>query len=76
MESWKGETDIFIRPGYRFQVVDALLTNFHLPKSTLFILVCAYAGIETMHNAYQHAIDKNYRFYSLGDACLIKKANI
>ena len=76
IESFKGETSIFISPGYKIKSSDFLLTNFHLPKSTLFILVCAYAGIETMHKAYQHAIDKNYRFYSLGDACLIKKVNI
>ena len=54
---------------------DYLLTNFHLPKSTLFILVCSYAGIKIMHNAYVHAISNEYRFYSLGDACLIKKNN-
>ena len=76
IESFKGETSIFISPGYKIKSSDFLLTNFHLPKSTLFILVCAYAGMETMHKAYQHAIDKNYRFYSLGDACLIKKVNI
>ena len=76
ISSFKGETSIFISPGKKIKSTDFLLTNFHLPKSTLFILVCAYAGIETMHKAYQHAIDKNYRFYSLGDACLIKKANI
>ena len=76
ISSFKGETSIFIYPGKKVKSTDFLLTNFHLPKSTLFILVCAYAGIETMHKAYQHAIDKNYRFYSLGDACLIKKTNI
>ena len=76
ISSFKGETSIFISPGKKIKSTDFLLTNFHLPKSTLFILVCAYAGIETMHKAYQHAIDKNYRFYSLGDACLIKKTNI
>jgi len=73
---FKGETSIFISPGNKIKSSDFLLTNFHLPRSTLFILVCAYAGIKTMHKAYQHAINKNYRFYSLGDACLIKKANI
>ena len=76
IDSFKGETSIFISPGNKNKSSDFLLTNLHLPKSTLFILVWAYAGIETMHKAYQHAIDKNYRFYSLGDACLIKKANI
>ena len=76
IRSFKGETSIFISPGDKIKSSDFLLTNFHLPKSTLFILVCAYAGIKTMHKAYQYAISKNYRFYSLGDACLIKKANI
>lgn len=76
IKPFKGETSIFISPGNKIKSSDFLLTNFHLPKSTLFILVCAYAGIKTMHKAYQHAISKNYRFYSLGDACLIKKANI
>tara|TARA_Y100001970_G_scaffold55335_1_gene70109 strand:+ start:12687 stop:13721 length:1035 start_codon:yes stop_codon:yes gene_type:complete len=76
VNSFKGDTSIFISPGYKIKSTDYLLTNFHLPKSTLFILVCAYAGIKTMHKAYQHAIDKKYRFYSLGDACLIKKTHI
>ena len=69
----KGNTDIFIKPGYKIKSIDYLLTNFHLPKSTLFILVCALAGIKNMQNAYKYAIKNNYRFYSLGDACLIKK---
>jgi len=68
-----GETAIFITPGYRFRAVDALLTNFHLPKSTLFMLVCALAGVETMRAAYAHAIENNYRFYSYGDACFLEK---
>jgi S-adenosylmethionine:tRNA ribosyltransferase-isomerase len=68
-----GETDIFITPGYRFKAVDMLMTNFHLPRSTLFMLVCAFAGIETMKAAYAHAIDKRYRFYSYGDACLLER---
>jgi len=72
----KGNTDIFIKPGYKIKSIDYLLTNFHLPKSTLFILVCALAGIENMQNAYKYAIKNNYRFYSLGDACLIKKQKI
>ena len=67
------ETSIFITPGYRFRFADMLFTNFHLPKSTLFMLVCAFAGIERMKNAYQHAIDHHYRFFSYGDACLIEK---
>ena len=73
INSYKGETSIFISPGYKIKSTDYLLTNFHLPKSTLFILVCAYAETKTMHQAYKHAINQNYRFYSLGDACLIKK---
>jgi len=66
-----GETDIFITPGYRFKVVDRLLTNFHLPKSTLFMLVSAVAGLETMQTAYRHAIETGYRFYSYGDCSLL-----
>ena len=69
----KGNADIFIKPGYKIKSIDYLLTNFHLPKSTLFILVCALAGIKNMQNAYKYAIKNNYGFYSLGDACLIKK---
>ena len=67
------ETDIFITPGYRFKAVDMLLTNFHLPRSTLFMLVCALAGFEEMQHAYQHAIENEYRFYSYGDACLLER---
>ncbi len=66
-----GETDIFIRPGYRFRTTDALITNFHLPKSTLMMLVSAFAGIEAMRAAYTHAIENGYRFYSYGDASLL-----
>ena len=69
------ETSIFITPGYRFRAVDGLMTNFHLPKSTLFMLVCAFAGYETMHAAYAHAIATGYRFYSYGDASLLWRAN-
>jgi S-adenosylmethionine:tRNA ribosyltransferase-isomerase len=65
------DTDIFITPGYRFRAVDILLTNFHLPRSTLFMLVCAFAGTEVMKAAYAEAIRENYRFYSYGDACLL-----
>jgi len=65
------ETSIFITPGYRFRAVDILLTNFHLPRSTLFMLVSAFAGLETMKQAYAHAIASGYRFYSYGDACLL-----
>jgi len=73
LKPFNGDTDIFITPGYRFQVVDRLLTNFHLPKSTLFMLVCAFAGTTRMHQAYAHAINHGYRFYSYGDACLLDK---
>ena len=71
LRGWRGETDIFITPGYRFRAIDGLLTNFHLPRSTLFMLVCALMGTETMRAAYAHAIDKGYRFYSYGDASLL-----
>ncbi len=67
------ETSIFITPGYRFKAIDALFTNFHTPKSTLFMLVSALAGLDTMQNAYKHAIEERYRFFSYGDACLIEK---
>jgi S-adenosylmethionine:tRNA ribosyltransferase-isomerase len=66
-----GETDIFITPGYRFRAVDLMLTNFHLPRSTLFMLVAAFSGLDTMKRAYAHAIASGYRFYSYGDACLL-----
>jgi S-adenosylmethionine:tRNA ribosyltransferase-isomerase len=66
-----GETDIFITPGYRFRAVDMLLTNFHLPRSTLFMLVAAFSGLATMRAAYAEAIARGYRFYSYGDACLL-----
>jgi S-adenosylmethionine:tRNA ribosyltransferase-isomerase len=69
-----GETDIFITPGFEFQVVDVLLTNFHLPRSTLFMLVCAFSGLEAMHAAYAHAVARGYRFYSYGDASLLFRA--
>jgi len=69
--SFAGETDIFITPGYRFRVVDALLTNFHLPRSTLFMLISAFAGLDSMQAAYAHAKEAGYRFYSYGDACLL-----
>ena len=69
-----GDTSLFIVPGYRFRAVDVLLTNFHLPRSTLFMLVCAFAGTSTMRRAYAHAIKAGYRFYSYGDACLLERA--
>lgn len=70
---FSGETDLFILPGYRFKTVDRLLTNFHLPKSTLFMLVCAFSGTDRMKAAYRHAVDAGYRFYSYGDACLLEQ---
>ncbi len=70
---WAGETALFITPGFRFRVCDLLLTNFHLPRSTLFMLVCAFAGTARMQGAYRHAIETGYRFYSYGDACLLHR---
>jgi len=72
---FQDETSIFITPGYRFRCVDILLTNFHLPRSTLFMLVSAFSGLETMKRAYAHAIADGYRFYSYGDACLMFRAS-
>lgn len=72
VQPFRGDTSLFILPGYRFRAVDLLLTNFHLPRSTLFMLVCAFAGAEPMHAAYAHAIAAGYRFYSYGDACLLE----
>jgi S-adenosylmethionine:tRNA ribosyltransferase-isomerase len=69
-----GETNIFILPGYRFKVADLLFTNFHLPHSTLLMLVSAFAGMERIRAAYAHAIAEKYRFYSYGDACLLERA--
>ncbi|HET9716521.1 MAG TPA: tRNA preQ1(34) S-adenosylmethionine ribosyltransferase-isomerase QueA [Pseudolabrys sp.] len=71
INAFSGETAIFVTPGYRFRAVDMLLTNFHLPRSTLFMLVAAFSGLETMKRAYAHAIETGYRFYSYGDACLL-----
>jgi S-adenosylmethionine:tRNA ribosyltransferase-isomerase len=71
---FEGETAIFITPGYRFRAVDILLTNFHLPRSTLFMLVAAFSGLDAMKHAYAHAIAAGYRFYSYGDACLLFRA--
>lgn len=76
LSSWSGDTDIFIYPGFKFGVIDRLLTNFHLPKSTLLMLVSAFSGKAAIEHAYQHAIEKQYRFFSYGDAMLLdKKAN-
>ena len=71
---FRGETRLFILPGFQFQVADMLMTNFHLPRSTLFMLVCAFAGAEPMKRAYAHAIAAGYRFYSYGDASLLERA--
>ena len=71
--AWTGETDIFIVPGYRFRAVYLLLTNFHLPRSTLFMLVAALAGLDRVQAAYRHAVARHYRFFSYGDACLIER---
>lgn len=70
-----GETALFITPGYRFRVVDRLITNFHLPKSTLLMLVSAFGGLDPIRAAYRHAIANGYRFFSYGDAMLIEKQN-
>lgn len=70
-----GETALFITPGYRFKVADLMFTNFHLPRSTLFMLVAAFAGLERMRRAYAHAVARGYRFYSYGDACLLHRGS-
>jgi S-adenosylmethionine:tRNA ribosyltransferase-isomerase len=72
---FSGETALFITPGYRFRAVDAMLTNFHLPRSTLFMLVCAICGLDVMRRGYAHAIETGYHFYSYGDACLLFRPN-
>jgi S-adenosylmethionine:tRNA ribosyltransferase-isomerase len=74
VSAYRGRTDIFITPGYRFRAVDLMMTNFHLPRSTLFMLVSAFAGLERMQAAYEHAKKTGYRFYSYGDACLLEPA--
>ena len=73
LKAGSAETRIFITPGYRFKVVDVLLTNFHLPRSTLLMLVCAFGGMDKMLDAYRHAVEQEYRFFSYGDAMLIEK---
>lgn len=75
IKTGNGDTNIFITPGYQFKVVERLLTNFHLPKSTLMMLVSAFAGINNIKHAYQHAIEEKYRFFSYGDAMLIERAD-
>jgi S-adenosylmethionine:tRNA ribosyltransferase-isomerase len=74
LSPFSGTTSLFITPGYRFRVVDRLLTNFHLPRSTLFMLVASFSGLDPMKRAYSHAVEKHYRFYSYGDACLLSPA--
>jgi S-adenosylmethionine:tRNA ribosyltransferase-isomerase len=71
IQPFEGDTAIFITPGYRFKAVDGLMTNFHLPRSTLFMLVSALMGLDTMKKAYGHAIEQGYRFYSYGDSSLL-----
>ncbi len=73
IEVYDGETDLFITPGFEFQVVDALMTNFHLPRSTLLMLVCAFSGFERVMNAYRIAVENNYRFFSYGDAMWLER---
>jgi S-adenosylmethionine:tRNA ribosyltransferase-isomerase len=75
LHAFSGETAIFIAPGYRFKAIDLMLTNFHLPRSTLFMLVSAFSGLDTMQRAYVYAIQTGYRFYSYGDACLLYPEN-
>src|ERR1700678_1651820 len=76
LRAFSGHTDIFITPGYKFRCVDALMTNFHLPRSTLFMLVAAFSGLKTMRAAYARAVETGYRFYSYGDACLLLRGSI
>jgi S-adenosylmethionine:tRNA ribosyltransferase-isomerase len=71
VRAWSGDTDLFIKPGHVFRAVDGLMTNFHLPRSTLFMLVCALMGTERMRGVYAHAMDRGYRFYSYGDSSLL-----
>ena len=75
LSEYKGDTDIFIYPGYKFKVIDALITNFHLPQSTLLMLVSAFGGYDPIMAAYKHAVNSNYRFFSYGDAMFIEKQN-
>jgi S-adenosylmethionine:tRNA ribosyltransferase-isomerase len=74
LEPMDKDTDIFIYPGYKFRVVDAMITNFHLPESTLLMLLCAFAGKEHVMRAYAHAVEKQYRFFSYGDAMFVSIA--
>jgi S-adenosylmethionine:tRNA-ribosyltransferase-isomerase (queuine synthetase) len=74
-QPFAGETDIFIYPGFQFRIVDAMITNFHLPKSSLIILVSAFIGREEVLKAYQHAVNQHYQFYSYGDAMFLERSN-
>ena len=76
VHAFAGETDLFITPGYQFRAIDRMLTNFHLPRSTLFMLVAAFAGLDRMQAAYAHAIAEGYRFFSYGDACLLEPKDV
>ncbi len=76
LQAGQGETDLFITPGYPFRVVERLITNFHLPRSTLLMLVCAFGGMDLMLAAYRHAVEQRYRFFSYGDAMLIERAGV
>ena len=73
LDQFNGEIDIFIKPGFKFKIVDKLITNFHLPKSTLMLLISAFAGIENVSKMYKHAIAQNYRFFSYGDASFLMR---
>jgi len=73
LDSYVGESRLFIRPGYRFRVIDAMVTNFHLPESTLLMLVCAFSGYEHIMEAYRYAIRQGYRFFSYGDAMFLTR---
>jgi S-adenosylmethionine:tRNA ribosyltransferase-isomerase len=73
LQPFAGETNLFITPGYRFKIIDALITNFHLPRSSLLMLVCAFGGYEPVMRAYRHAVQQQYRFFSYGDAMLLEK---
>ena len=76
LHPYSNETNIFITPGYHFRMVDVLLTNFHLPRSTLFMLVCAFAGSSRIKKIYKTAMERDYRFYSYGDATLLQKSGL
>jgi S-adenosylmethionine:tRNA ribosyltransferase-isomerase len=73
LQPYEGETRLFITPGYRFKAIDALLTNFHLPESTLLMLVCAFGGFDEVMAAYRHAVAQRYRFFSYGDAMFLER---